>query len=161
MLLADLAATSTAVGGTRARLAKIDLLATALRRMRPDEVPIAVAYLSGELPRGSIGVGWASLRELPPAAEHPSLELIDVDAALARIAGTVGRGSQAARRAEVAGLFGLATEPERRFLFGLLLGELRQGALGGLMVEAVARAAGVPVGAIRRALMVSGDLGAV
>src|ERR687891_2049678 len=161
MLLDYIARTSTALAATSGRRAKIDLIADCLRRLRPDEVPVAVAYLSGNLPNGTIGVGWASLRDLPAPTTTPSLELLDVDAAFARIAAATGKGSQAARRREVAELFARSTEPERRFLVGLLLGELRQGALEGLMVEAVARAANVPVSDVRRALMVAGDLGPV
>src|SRR5918995_1377422 len=161
MLLDDIARTSAALAATSGRRAKIDLIADRLRRLRPDEVPVAVAYLSGNLPNGTIGVGWASLRDLPEPAATPSLELLGADAAFARIATATGKGSQAARRREVTELFVRSTEPERRFLVGLLLGELRQGALEGLMVEAVARAANVPVSDVRRALMVAGDLGPV
>jgi ATP-dependent DNA ligase I len=161
MLLDDIARTSTALAATSGRRAKIDLIADCLGRLRPDEVPVAVAYLSGNLPNGTIGVGWASLRDLPVPAAAPSLELLDVDAAFARIAAATGKGSQASRRREVAELFARSTESERRFLVGLLLGELRQGALEGLMAEAVARAANVPVSDVRRALMVAGDLGSV
>jgi DNA ligase-1 len=161
MLLDDIARTSTALAATSGRRAKIDLIADCLRRLHPEEVPVAVAYLSGNLPNGTIGVGWASLRDLPAPTTTPSLELLDVDAAFARIARATGKGSQAARRREVAELFARATESERRFLVGLLLGELRQGALEGLMVEAVAGAANVPVSDVRRALMVAGDLGPV
>ena len=151
-----------AVAETPARLAKIEWLAGCLRRLRPREVPIAVAYLSGVLPQGTIGVGWASLRDLPPPAPPPpTLELLEVHAALERIRASTGPGSEAIRRRELAELFRRATEPERRFLIGLLQGELRQGALEGVMVEAVARAAKVPAPEVRRALMLSGDLGAV
>jgi DNA ligase-1 len=160
--LEEIARTSAAVAGTRRRLAKIELLATCLRRLRPDEVPVAVAYLSGGIPQGTIGVGWAALRDVGgPAPGAPSLEVLDVHAAFERIRAAIGKGSQAARRAELAGLFGRATEAERRFLAQLLLGELRQGALEGVMVEAVARAAGVAASEVRRALMVAGDLGPV
>jgi DNA ligase-1 len=162
VLLDEIARTSTAVAATRSRLAKIDLLAESLRRLRPDEVPIAVAYLSGVLPQGTIGVGWASLRDLPShATPPPTLELREAHAALDRIAAATGKGSQATRRRELAELFSGTTEPERRFLLGLLSGELRQGALEGIMVEAVAKAAGVPASEVRRALMVGGDLGVV
>ena len=161
MLLHDIARTSTALAATSGRRAKIDLIADCLLRLHPDEVPVAVAYLSGNLPNGTIGLGWASLRDLPEPAASPSLELLDVDAAFGRIGAVAGKGSQALRRREVAELFARSTEPERRFLVGLLLGELRQGALEGLMVEAVARAADVPVSDVRRALMVAGDLGPV
>ena len=162
MLLDEIARTSVAVAETPGRLAKIERLAVCLRRLRPREVPIAVAYLSGVLSQGTIGVGWASLRDLPPpTARPPTLELLEVDAALERIRTSTGPGSQAIRRRALVELFGRATEPERRFLIGLLQGELRQGALEGVMVEAVARAAEVPAPEVRRALMLSGDLGAV
>lgn len=162
MLLEELVRTSAGVAETAGRLAKIELLASILRLLGSEEVPVAVAYLSGELPQGTIGIGWASLRELPePAPPPPVLELLEVEAALRRIATTTGQGSQAIRRSELAGLFGRATEPERRFLIALLTGELRQGALEGLMVEAVARAARVPASEVRRALMLAGDLGVV
>ncbi len=161
MLLEDIARTSAEVATTPARLGKIDRLAAALRQLRPEEVPVAVAYLSGALPQGTIGVGWATLRHLPPPAASPSLEVLDVDAAFTRLKATTGPGSQAARKREVAELFGRATEEERRFLFGLLSGELRQGALEGVMVEAVARAAEVPAAEVRRGVMLAGDLGRV
>src|SRR5207249_837272 len=128
---------------------------------RPDEIAVAVAYLSGRLPQGTIGVGWASLRDLPPPAAQPSLEVLDVDAALRRTQAATGRGSQAARRRELSDLFAMATEAERRFLTDLLVGELRQGALEGVMVEAVARATGVRASDVRRAMMLAGDLGTV
>ena len=157
MLFDEVARASLSVAAASARSAKVDALAACLRRARPDEVPVAVTYLSGTLPR--IGVGWASLRGLPqPAAPPPTLELLEVDDALARLAATQGPGSQARRRNELAELFGRATEPEQRFLTGVLHGELRQGALEGVMVEAVARAAEVPAADVRRALMLAGEL---
>jgi DNA ligase-1 len=162
VLLEEIARTSAAVAEASARLVKIELLADCLRRSRPEEMSAAVAYLSGELTQGTIGIGWASLRNLPPAAQSPpSLEVIEVETALRRIASTTGRGSQAARRSEVTQLFGRATEPEQRFLTALLMGELRQGALEGVMVQAVAKAAEVPASEVRRALMLSGNLGVV
>jgi DNA ligase-1 len=162
VLLEDIARTSMAVAETPGRLAKIDLISSCLRRARPEEMPIAVAYLSGELPQGTIGVGWASLRDLPAPARPPAaLELLDLDAHISRIAMTTGPGSQASRRRELAELFGRATEIEQRFLTALLMGELRQGALEGVMIEAVGRATGVPASDVRRALMLAGNLGVV
>jgi DNA ligase-1 len=161
VLLADVASTSAAVAATRSRLAKREALADCLRRLEPEEVAVAVAYLAGELPHDPIGVGWAALRELPPPAGGPTLELPEVDAALRGIGAAAGPGSQAARRGLLRDLFARATEPEQRFLAGLLRGELRQGAQEGVMVDAVAQAAGVPLAAVRRACMLSGDLGAV
>ncbi len=161
MLLEEVAATSADVAATSSRLRKVERLSSVLARLRTDEVPIAVAYLSGALPHGSIGVGWASLRDPPTPAGQPSLELVEVDAALRRIGGLTGAGSQTARRAELLGLFERATEVEQRFLRGLLLGEIRQGALEGVMLDGVAKAAAIPASALRRAAMLAGDLGAV
>jgi len=161
MRLEEIARTSTQVAETPARLAKIELLARILRSLRPEEVPVAVAYLSGELPQGSIGVGWASVRNPPPTAESPTLELLGVDAALARLLAATGPGSQANRRRELTDLYARAAASEQRFLTALLTGELRQGALEGVMVEAVAKAASVPARDVRRALMLAGNLGAV
>jgi DNA ligase-1 len=161
VLLVRIAEVSQAVGATSGRLAKIDMLAAALREAGPLEVPIAVAYLSGELPQRQIGVGWAALREGFPAADSPTLGLAEVDAAFSAIGAVAGKGSAAARKALVGALFGRATSGEQQFLFGLLSGELRQGALEGVMTDAVARAASVPVADVRRAMMLRGSLGAV
>jgi DNA ligase 1 len=162
VLLDEIARTSTDVAATSSRLAKVQRLADCLAQASSDEIPVAVAYLSGFLPQGTIGVGWAALRELPPPAPPPpTLELLQVHEAVSRIAAIAGAGSQAARRDAVGDLFGRATEGEQRFLTGLLLGELRQGALEGVMFEAVAKAAGVPAAQIRRAAMVAGDLALV
>ena len=161
VLLRDLADTSAAVAGTSARLGKVGLLADALGRADPDEAAAAVAFLSGELRQRQIGVGWATLREVPPPAESPTLRVGEVDAIFEEIGRQAGAGSQAARRALLAELFARATAPEQRFLRQLLVGELRQGALEGVMVDAVARAAGVPGKDVRRAVMLRGDLGVV
>ena len=161
MKLAKIVSTSEAIGKTRSRKAKTEVMAACLRRLRPEEVPVAVAYLSGRLPQGTIGVGWASLRDRPPPAAEPTLELLELDAALERIRRAVGRGSQAARRQELAALFAAATRAEQALLARLLMGELRQGALEGSVVEGVAAAAGVPPAQVRRALMLEGDLGTV
>ncbi len=162
MLLEEIARTSAALAETSRRTAKVALLADVLRRLETDEIPVAVSYLSGSLPQGTIGVGWAAIRDLPAdSVSAPTLRLLDVDAAFARIGGTSGAGSQAARRDELARLFAAATEPERGFLIGLLSGELRQGAQEGLMVEAVAAAAAVPAPDVRRAAMLAGDLAPV
>ena len=118
MLLAEIARTSADVARTPARLEKVQRLAACLAELRPDEIPVAVAYLAGELPQGSIGIGWASLRDLPPPAPASKLEVLDVDAALERIAVTAGAGSQRRRRDELAALFARATEAEQQFLRG-------------------------------------------
>jgi DNA ligase-1 len=157
MLFADLAATSLAVRETSSRKRKAELLGDALRRLAPGEVEPGVAYLSGELRQRRTGVGWAALRELPPAAREPSLEIGDVDLALERIAGLAGPGSQGARRAAVSELLGRATEAEQAFLRSLIGGELRQGAQAGVMADAVAVATGLPRKDVDRATMLRGD----
>jgi DNA ligase-1 len=159
MLFAEIAQASHDVAATTARLGKVARLADCLAGADDNEVAIAVAYLSGTLPQGTVGVGWAALRDLPtPAPRPPTLELLEVDATVSRLQAIAGAGSQAARRDALQGLFSRATEPEQRLLVGLLLGELRQGALEGVMAEAVAKAAGVPAADVRRAAMLAGDL---
>jgi ATP-dependent DNA ligase I len=158
MQLSEIAETSAAVAAASGRLDKIALLASALRLADPREMPIAVAYLSGELPQRQIGVGWAVLRNAPPPADAPTLTVAAVDEAFSRIGAVAGKGSAAQRQRLVGELMGSATGSEQRFLVRLLSGELRQGALDGVMTEAVARAADVPVADVRRAVMLSGSL---
>jgi DNA ligase-1 len=163
MQLEALARLSRLVGETRSRLGKIDKLAELLRQLTSEEIPIGVAFLCGELPRGRIGIGPAALREASaaPSAPSPSLTIADVDRALFEIASISGPGSASERAHHLRALFSRATKEERDFLFRLLLGEVRQGALEGLMVEAIARAASLPLAAVRRAFMMESDLGAV
>ena len=161
MLLADVAATSDVVASTRSRLAKVEAIAGCLRRAGPAEIAMAVSYLSGELRQRRPGVGWASVRQLPAPATEPNLELTEVDASFARAEVASGAGSVAARRDELTALFSRATAAEQQFLVKLVGGELRQGALAGIMTDAVARAAAVDVAAVRRAAMLAGDLSAV
>jgi len=158
---AELVDTSAAVAATTKRLAKVDLLAGGLRALRgapDDEVTAGAAYLSGELRQRQTGVGWASLRDLPPPAESTSLTVGDVDAAFAEIAAEAGPGSQARRRDLVLALFGRATAAEQEFLIRLIGGELRQGAQAGVLVDAIAKAAEVPAALARRALLLSGSV---
>jgi DNA ligase-1 len=158
MRFAELAATSMAVGATSARRGKVELLAAALRGLAPDEIEAGAAYLAGELRQRQIGVGWASLRDLPPPADQPTLEVGEVDSILAEIGVQSGTGSQGRRRELVGRLFAAATADEQRLLGGLISGELRQGAQAGLLVDAIARAAEVDGAAVRRALLLAGDL---
>jgi ATP-dependent DNA ligase I len=161
VLLDEIAGTSTAVAASPARLAKVERLAACLRRLEPGEVHPAVAFLSGELRQRQIGVGWAALRDAPDPAADSTLSVAEVDAAFERIGRQAGPGSQAERRRLLHELFGRATAAEQRFLVGLLSGELRQGALEGVMAEAIAKAAGVPSAEVRRAVMLRGALGPV
>ena len=165
MHLVDVAAASTDVGAVSARSAKIARIAELLRRAAaesdPTLVAIVVAWLSGELPQRQIGVGWAALRSLPAPAVEPSLTVRGVDAAFTEIGAVAGKGSQARRSELINAIFSAATEAEQTFLRRLLGGELRQGALIGLMADAVAKAADVRAPEVRRAAMLSGNLPAV
>jgi DNA ligase-1 len=161
VLLAEIAATSTEVGSLSSRLAKVNRVAVTLAAAHtPVEIGVIVAWLSGELPQRQIGVGWASLQSLPePAATATAtLTVESVDATFSAIKALAGPGSQARRAESLAALFGSATAEEQQFLRRLLAGELRQGALAGVMVDAVAKAAAIPVAAVRRAAMLAGDL---
>lgn len=158
--LALLMQTSSRLAQTRSRLAKIRLLADCLRQLATeDEVEIGVDYLSGRLRQGRVGLGSAWLQALPPeVAPVPRLTLREVDACFNCLATTTGKGSTSERKRLLRELFSQATAAEQDFLARLILGELRQGALEGLMQEALAVAARLPVIEVRRALMVSGDL---
>ena len=165
MKLHDLVTTSRQVAATSGRRAKIDLLAALLQRAAADEIETAIAALSGSLRQGRIGVGYAALRAVRPtperAADRPTLDLITLDAALEQVARTRGKGSAATKDRLLRELFARATAEEQEFLFRLMIGELRQGALEGLMVEAVARATGLDPEGVRRAAMLAGSLGPV
>jgi DNA ligase-1 len=160
----DVATTSDAVGTEPSRSAKRDLLAGLLERCDPDEVTAVVGFLIGDPRQGRTGVGWRTLQKaeegLTPAAE-PSLTVGDVDRALIDLAGLVGPGSTARRHDLLVGLFAAATADESRFLVRLFGGDLRQGALAGVMTDAVARAADVPATVVRRAVMLGGRLDAI
>ncbi|HEU5284529.1 MAG TPA: hypothetical protein VFU53_11990, partial [Burkholderiales bacterium] len=163
MLLSDLVQTSQRVADTPRRLEKIAALAELLGRLPPGEYGIAVAYLVGETPQGRIGVGPAAISAARPAeaASSPALTLMDVDAALQRLVEITGPGSTAQRKQILGALLARATPAEQDFLVRLLFGELRQGALEGLMLEAIARAAALPGSEVRRAAMLAGRLAEV
>src|ERR1700722_11664062 len=179
MLLAEVVGTSAAVAAAPGRLAKVDFIARLLREVPGDEITIATSFLSGDLTQRQIGVGYAALSDLtggfgqapaegqqpepaggqlPAPPTTPELTLTDTDRVLGQIGQLAGPGSQAERRVLLAGLLARATAPERQFLVRLLAGDLRQGALDGGMTDAIARAADVPVAAVRRASQLSGSL---
>jgi DNA ligase-1 len=158
-LLADIVTASREIAETSSRSRKVAILAELLRRLDRDEVPVAVGFLAGVPRQGRIGVGYSTIYgiERPPAAK-PSLTIAELDRSIVDVKQTTGSGS-AARRKELLGeLLGRATEPETDFVKRLFTGELRQGALAGVMVDAIAKAAGVSGQLTRRALMLSGDL---
>ncbi|MBI1895743.1 MAG: ATP-dependent DNA ligase [Acidobacteria bacterium] len=162
MLLADVVETSKRVAETTRRIEKIDVLAALLRRIEGEEIETVVAWLSGGTRQGRIGIGYAVLRDAAaPPALLARLEVADVDRALDDFAALEGRGSEGRKRELLHSLFARATEPEQRFLTGLLAGELRQGALEGIMLEALAKASCVSAERIRRAVMLAGEMAGV
>jgi DNA ligase 1 len=163
-LLASLVGTSQRIAATSARLAKVRELAGFLKTLPPVEVDTAVHYLSGETPQGRLGVGYSVLEPAAralAAAPEPSLSIGDVDAAFALLSAIKGAGAAARRTELLRGLWSRATQAEREFLTHLLLGDLRQGALGGVMLDAIAAAAELPMSAVRRAAMYATSLGAL
>ncbi|HEX7256143.1 MAG TPA: hypothetical protein VF236_09475, partial [Gaiellaceae bacterium] len=158
-LLADVVAASKEVAGTGSRTRKVAVLAELLKRLEPEEVPLAVGFLAGAARQGRVGVGYSTIYRLEHiTAETPSLTVADLDGAISRIQETTGSGSAAGRKQILGELLGRATGDEADFVKRLLTGELRQGALAGVMIDAVAKAAEVPGEIARRALMLSGDL---
>jgi ATP-dependent DNA ligase I len=167
VLLSDVVEVSAGVTTTSARNAKIAQIAALLARAEPGQVAVAVAVLSGELLQGQIGVGYATIGDLFRAADAAGAEdggnvgpltLTEVNEAFTAIGAVTGPGSVALRRQQLAALFARATDREREFLVRLLAGDLRQGALEGVMTEAVAKAAGVPAEEVRRAHQLGGSL---
>ena len=163
MLLNDLVLTSKLVAETSGRLEKIALLASLLKRLSPNEVPIAVGFLTGWPRQGKLGVGWASVAEARPAtaAVAPELTLADVDAAFTKLQSVRGKQSAAERKRLLSDLLSRSTGDEQSFIAALSIGEVRQGALDGVLTEAVARAAELASERVRRAAMLAGDLGTV
>jgi DNA ligase-1 len=158
-LFANLVETSRKVASTPSRLAKVETLAALLRGLAAEEIEIAVAFLCGETRQGRLGIGHATLAKLRQgSASQPALTLAGVDAALVAIARQSGKGASGERSRRLRTLFGHATEAEQEFLARLLTGELRQGALEGVMLDAVARASDVSPADVRRAVMFAGDM---
>lgn len=158
MLLARLAHVSQEVAAASARSRKIALLAELFRDAEPDDVPIVIPYLAGRLPQGRLGVGWKVLSRPVGPAPEPTLTVREADAVLTDLGKVAGAGSQAERARLVGELMGAATEDEQRFLFGLITGEVRQGALEAVAVEGLAQATQVPAADVRRAVMLAGSL---
>jgi DNA ligase-1 len=162
VLLNALVTTSNHVAATSGRLAKIALLSDLLKQTSPDEIELAIAYLSGTIRQSKTGVGWATLQKAKThVGTSARLQLRDIDATLEKIATTSGKGSAGEKQRLLTDLFSNATAEEQDFLFRLLTGELRQGALEGIMVEALAKARALPASDVRRAMMLAGNLGAV
>lgn len=151
---------SSAVAATSSRRAKRDGIAEVIAAADVDEIPVVVAWLAGDLPQGRIGVGWRGLvaaRDIA-AVEDSTLTIGDVDAAFTAIAGLSGSGSSGRRSEAVEALFGAASPAEQKFLGRLISGELRQGALAGVMADAIAVASKLELDVVRRAVMLTGSL---
>jgi DNA ligase-1 len=162
MLLAEVVETSHRITATSKRLEKIELLAGLLKRLSPEEIEVTVGFLSAAPRQGRIGVGYATLQAaLTPACETATLEILEVDRALEEFAAIRGPGSEVRKRDLLRHLFGRATKEEQSFLSGLLAGELRQGALEGIMLEALGKASGLGADRIRRAAMMGGGSAAI
>jgi DNA ligase-1 len=163
MKLDDLVQTSIAVSSTSSRLEKTSKLAALLKRLAVDEITIAIGFLTGVPRQGKLGVGWATVSDTRDhaAALEPSLELRDVDVIFDRIKATKGKSSATERARLVNDLFSRATADEQRFLGGLIVGEVRQGALEGVLLEAIASGTSLPPPTVRRAAMMAGDIGVV
>ena len=162
MLLAAVVETSRRVTETSKRLEKVELLANLLRQLHPHEIEIVVTFLAGGIRQGRIGVGYAAIQgaQGPPAAT-PSLEVTEIDSTFQSIIAVSGSGSQRRRLQLLHQMLARATQPEQHFLMRLLVGELRQGALEAVMLEALAKASGVTVERVRRAVMLAGDIAKV
>ncbi len=160
MLLDTVVTTLDAVAATRSRLAKVDALAGLLGELQPDEIAPAVGFLVGKPRQGRVGVGWRGVSAVmgEPAAE-PTLTVLDLDALLVELAALGGEGSARDRSSALRDFAGRATAGEQDLLTRVLLGEMRTGALEGVLIDAVARAADRPGTSVRRAAMLTGDLG--
>lgn len=168
MLLAQLAETWSAVVATRSRTQKITLIAAALVAAGDDERRLVAYYLAGQVAQARLDIGWAGVAKLAeqrdrwgrePGDDVQNLQVADVDTALQAVADAGGAGSQGIRTAVLARLFNRADQPERDFLRALIPGELRQGALEGVVIAAIAEASGHNLETVRRTTMLTGDIG--
>src|SRR2546426_4552715 len=163
MELARLVEVVDRVRATARKTEKVGLLADFLRQTQDKETELTALYLSGSLPQGRIGVGWRMIDEAMPqsAVSRNPLRLVEVDQTFESIAAERGSGSSERKVQTLRGLFERASQDERQFVARLLIGEVRQGALEGLVLEAIAKASGLPQAKVRQAMMFSGNLGEV
>lgn len=162
MLLANLVEISRRVSETTKRLEKTELIASLLKQLASEEAEIAVSFLSGLTRQGKLGVGYATISNANGAhAQHPGLQILDVDRHLDELTRISGAGSERRRRELLLDMFSRATAEEADFLKRLMVGELRQGALEGIMLDAIAKASGISPDRVRRAAMMAGSLPAI
>ncbi|MCU1360935.1 MAG: ligase [Ilumatobacteraceae bacterium] len=160
MLYSDLVAAATRVAATSKRSEKVGIFAELLKSTPPDRAATVVGLLLGVPRQGRIGVGWATLHgaRVHPAS-HPTIDVASVDHVIDVVASTTGAGSQRDREHALIGLMQRLTEDEQDHFVRILTGEMRQGANDGVVTDAIAKAAGAPLAAVRRAAMLLGDLG--
>lgn len=161
MLLQRLTDASASASATKSRLGKVKVLAGVLREAEADEVEVVASYLGGSLLQRRTGLGWRSFSNLPAPAGSPSLTVREVDDFFAEIGTLSGTGSQAERSTRLANLMKRATASEQQYLAALATGQLRQGALAGVLLEAIAAASEVPAEVVRRAAMLAGSTPAI
>jgi DNA ligase-1 len=162
MLLATIVEASRQVSETGKRLEKTALLAAVMKQLTPEEIEPAVAFLSGAPRQGRMGIGYATLHAaMPEPASAASLDILQVDRLFDQLAGVKGSGAEQRKRFLLGEIFHHATRAEQKFLFDLIGGELRQGALEGVMLEALAKATNLPAERIRRAAMMAGGSAAI
>ncbi len=159
---ADFAALGRRLEASRGRLDKQRLVTDFLRRLEDEELPPAVAFLTGRaFPASDARV--LNVRGLPPAGAQRGapLTMRDVAEAFGEVAAAAGSGSRRAREARLAELAERATPDERDFLNRIVFGEMRTGVSEGLVLEAIAAMAEVDAATVRRAALFLGDLAAV
>lgn len=155
----EIVAASADVAATRSRKQKIQRIARLLCLLEPSEVRPAVGFLCGELRQGKLGVGYRTLQQLrnAPSPAQPSLSVVELDATFEELSQLAGKGSAKRQGELLLGTFARLTDDERDFVSRLIVGELRQGALEALVLEAVGHATQVPADVLRRAMLFAGD----
>ncbi len=162
MLFATLVDTSDRIASTTKRLKKTELLSDFFRKLAPEEAEIAVSFLSGNTRQGRIGIGYSALRSASASPiPEPTLSIVDLDRSLDRLAAVAGAGAEGRRRELLANLLARATEQEQHFIRRLLIGELRQGALESLVLDALGKAFDISADRIRRAAMTGGGAASI
>jgi len=164
VLLDRVIETATAVSATSSRRRKVDLLSGCLREAAAHGtrvVELATHYLAGVLPQRRLGVSRQGMRDLPGPSRTSSVTVVEVDNSMAAVMDAAGPGAVQARRRLLHNLFARSTSAEQRWLAAVISGDIRQGAGEGLILQAVAHAAGLEVSIVRSTVMRVGDMVAV
>jgi DNA ligase 1 len=157
--LGEVVAASRDVAATRSRKQKTERIGQVLRQLQPQEVRAAVGFLCGELRQGKLGVGYRTLQQLQQlaGAGEPSVTVSELDETFQQLAELAGKGSAKRRDELLRDLFARLTDAERDFVARLVVGELRQGALEALVVDALGQTTNISAAALRRAMLLAGD----